>query len=105
MGGYGAFKLALRHPERYAAAASLSGALDIADLDQRRSRAQAHEKRWIFGDLKQVPGSDNELLALAKRQPLPRVPNPCSTSGAAPKTSSTPTTWPSATMPTTWAWT
>ncbi|MEZ4770034.1 MAG: alpha/beta hydrolase-fold protein [Caldilineales bacterium] len=27
MGGYGAFKLALAHPERYAAAASLSGAL------------------------------------------------------------------------------
>ena len=29
MGGYGAFKLAMRHPERYAAAASLSGALDM----------------------------------------------------------------------------
>ena len=28
MGGYGAFKLAMRHPENYAAAASLSGALD-----------------------------------------------------------------------------
>lgn len=32
MGGYGAFKLALRRPERFAAAASLSGALDIRDL-------------------------------------------------------------------------
>src|SRR5919108_3091874 len=31
MGGYGAFKLALTHPERYAAAASLSGALDIGE--------------------------------------------------------------------------
>src|SRR5690348_3177908 len=30
MGGYGAFKWALRHPERFAAAASLSGALDVA---------------------------------------------------------------------------
>ena len=29
MGGYGALKLALTHPERYAAAASLSGALDL----------------------------------------------------------------------------
>src|SRR5215207_9246851 len=29
MGGYGAFKMALTHPERFAAAASLSGALDI----------------------------------------------------------------------------
>ncbi|HUZ18351.1 MAG TPA: alpha/beta hydrolase-fold protein, partial [Spirochaetia bacterium] len=29
MGGYGAFKLALNHPERYCAAASLSGVLDL----------------------------------------------------------------------------
>ena len=32
MGGYGAFKLALTYPERYAAAASLSGAVDINDV-------------------------------------------------------------------------
>jgi S-formylglutathione hydrolase FrmB len=38
MGGYGAVKLALTHPDRYAAAASLSGTLDIhymADLENR----------------------------------------------------------------------
>ncbi len=41
MGGYGALKWALRHPERFAAAASLSGALDVgsgfleADLQDR----------------------------------------------------------------------
>lgn len=33
MGGYGAFKLALNHPERFAAAAGLSGALDVMSLD------------------------------------------------------------------------
>lgn len=32
MGGYGALKLALTHPERYAAAASMSGALDLRAL-------------------------------------------------------------------------
>src|SRR5688572_14526460 len=32
MGGYGAFKLALSHPERYAAAASLSGAVDLNEV-------------------------------------------------------------------------
>lgn len=32
MGGYGAFKMALAHPEQFAAAASLSGALDIHSL-------------------------------------------------------------------------
>jgi putative tributyrin esterase len=34
MGGYGAFKLALSYPERYAAAASLSGTLDVVRLAQ-----------------------------------------------------------------------
>ena len=33
MGGYGALRLALTHPERYAAAASLSGAVDVHVLD------------------------------------------------------------------------
>ena len=32
MGGYGAFKAALNKPEQYAAAASLSGALDVVDF-------------------------------------------------------------------------
>ncbi len=32
MGGYGAFKLALSRPDLYAAAASLSGALDICEV-------------------------------------------------------------------------
>jgi S-formylglutathione hydrolase FrmB len=40
MGGYGALKLGLTHPERYAAAASMSGALDLHSLlpgtDERR---------------------------------------------------------------------
>ena len=77
MGGYGAFKLALRHPERYAAAASLSGALDVNALIKRSSRQLAREKRWIFGNLKQLPGSDNDLLALAEKvaaAPDPRPP-------------------------------
>ena len=39
MGGYGALKLALTHPDRYAAAASLSGALDIRYLIGRDERA------------------------------------------------------------------
>ncbi len=34
MGGYGAFKAALRNPDRYAAAASLSGGMRIARPDQ-----------------------------------------------------------------------
>jgi S-formylglutathione hydrolase FrmB len=51
MGGYGALKLVLTHPERYAAAACLSGALDLAafarnpDRDEVMGRVFDHEVR------------------------------------------------------------
>ncbi|HJR79890.1 MAG TPA: alpha/beta hydrolase family protein [Anaerolineales bacterium] len=71
MGGYGAFKLALTHPERYAAAASLSGALDIRAVTSPRSgrnnKAWLEEMRTVFGDLNKVPGSKHDLIALAKK--------------------------------------
>lgn len=71
MGGYGAYKLALTHPERFAAAASLSGALDLgysvwAD-NPRNDEGRLAEFRTIFGDLSKVPGSKNDLIALAKK--------------------------------------
>src|ERR1044071_4956102 len=40
MGGYGAFKLALTYPDRYAAAASLSGALDIREVVKAHGRSE-----------------------------------------------------------------
>ncbi|NUU74848.1 alpha/beta hydrolase [Paenibacillus xylanilyticus] len=66
MGGYGAFKLALRKPEQYAAAASLSGALDIAaHMDRNASSAlQQAELQRIFGP--QVAGTENDLIHLLK---------------------------------------
>ncbi len=74
MGGYGAFKLALRHPERFAAAASLSGVLDITYCKQA-DRNSGYSQ--IFGDLSKLEGSDNDLLAVASRlpagQPVPRL--------------------------------
>ena len=63
MGGYGAFKLALRHPERYAAAASLSGALDMAALASADDRGPDIE--LVYGDPAAIAGSDNDLLHLA----------------------------------------
>ncbi|MFS0872164.1 alpha/beta hydrolase [Paenibacillus xylanilyticus] len=66
MGGYGAFKLALRKPEQYAAAASLSGALDMAaHMDRNASSAlQQAELQRIFGP--QVAGTENDLIHLLK---------------------------------------
>ena len=71
MGGYGAFKLALTYPERYTAAASLSGALDIRAVvkprSDRNNKAWLAEMRTVFGDLGKVPGSKHDLFALAKK--------------------------------------
>jgi putative tributyrin esterase len=62
MGGYGALKWALRQPARFAAAASLSGVLDIAELAHRPDRADLFAR--VFGG---VPGPDDDLFALLHR--------------------------------------
>ena len=72
MGGYGAFKLALTHPERYAAAASLSGAVDLSEVVREKkedpeNKAWLEEMRTVFGDLSKVPGSKHDLFALARK--------------------------------------
>ena len=87
MGGYGAFKLALTHPDRYAAAASLSGALDIRAVTSPRSdrdnRIWLAEMRTVFGDLSKVPASKHDLFTLAKKvakgQVKPRLYQCCGT--------------------------
>lgn len=75
MGGYGAFKLALSHPERFAAAASLSGALDMATVIRKRTLENG-ELRLIYGDLDQLAGSRNDLLALASEVAASPGPKP-----------------------------
>lgn len=67
MGGYGAFKLALTHPDRYAAAASLSGVMDIVRTTQGEDGDWRAEMEAIFGDLDQLAGSRNDLFHLAQQ--------------------------------------
>ncbi|MFP4198531.1 MAG: alpha/beta hydrolase [Halanaerobium sp.] len=69
MGGYGAFKLALNQPERFAAAASLSGALNMAEhvTDKNEAGELYEEFKWIFGDLEKVKNSKNDLFYLLKK--------------------------------------
>jgi S-formylglutathione hydrolase FrmB len=59
MGGYGALKLALSHPERYAAAASLSGTLDIHYMADREDRAAIWHRAFDGGIT-----DDNDLFTL-----------------------------------------
>ena len=78
MGGYGALKWALRQPGRFAAAAGLSGVLDVA---QRSSHDPAMFRR-IYGD-RPIAGSDDDLLALLDRAAdLPRLYVCCGTEDA-----------------------
>jgi putative tributyrin esterase len=74
MGGYGALKWALREPDRFAAVASLSGALDV----QRRQRdggpvADPAMYERIFGD-RAVAGSGDDLWWLLDRAAPARLP-------------------------------
>ena len=90
MGGYGAFKWALRQPERFAAAASLSGAVDLAAL--RRGGTRPEDPRLydrIFGD-RPLAGGPMICWPWWPARTLPSCRR-C-TWPAAPRTSSTHTT-------------
>lgn len=77
MGGYGAFKLALTHPDRFAGAASMSGALDLATACRTETRPPYdREFDWIFGDRHAVGGGPNDLLALAEKLAARDRPRP-----------------------------
>lgn len=67
MGGYGAFKLAMTYPERYAAAASLSGALDVVRMARADASAGETEFRNIFGSPDRLTGSPNDMFHLAEQ--------------------------------------
>ncbi len=64
MGGYGAFKLALSHPERFCAAASLSGALDRLQRMENGEKL-IEEFHNVFGGPEEYVGSANDLRHLA----------------------------------------
>ncbi len=77
MGGYGALKLALSKPEKYGWAASLSGAVDIAEICENRAAATT-EFEDIFGKADQVRGSKDDLFFLASElkksgRPVPNL--------------------------------
>jgi S-formylglutathione hydrolase FrmB len=82
MGGYGAFKLALTYPGRYAAAASLSGALDMA-ARWTRAPERIGDMELVFGG--DPAGTPNDLMHLARRlaadagRPRPRLFQCCGT--------------------------
>lgn len=80
MGGHGAFKLALRLPQVFSAAASLSGVADATEF--RESRALDYQ--LIFGGSGPERGSEHDLFQLATQLataggPRPRLYQCCGT--------------------------
>lgn len=67
MGGYGALLLALRHPDRYAAAASFSGCVDVGMmLEARKVNSLVQEVFGpVFGTVNELP-RQADLYALAR---------------------------------------
>lgn len=76
MGGYGALKLALTHPDRYAAAASLSGALDIRSLLSREDRSPIFHRAFDGT----VRDADDLFALLAEAPSVPPLYIGCGTS-------------------------
>ena len=85
MGGYGALKLGLRLPERFAAVGAMSSAADI----ERRLRAPdteawRTEMRQVFGGASRIAADGNDLFALADAavksgKKLPKIISFCGT--------------------------
>ena len=75
MGGYGALKLALTYPERYAAAASLSGGLDLRTVLVKPERAELLER--VFGG--SVADEDDVFTLLERASVVPPVYLGCGT--------------------------
>jgi putative tributyrin esterase len=67
MGGYGAFKAALLHPERYAAAASFSGVLSLAIFHILPDDPRQNEFAFLFGDLEKLSGSEHDPAVWLQR--------------------------------------
>ncbi len=67
MGGYGAMKAALLHPELYSAAASFSGVLSMHLFKALPNDPRTPEFTLIFGDLDKVAGSEHDPAVWLQR--------------------------------------
>ncbi|MCA1591475.1 MAG: esterase family protein [Acidobacteria bacterium] len=75
MGGYGALKLGVKHPDVFAFAASMSGALGIATWDEAELHVPAilASARQTFGPLDGPVRQSNDLFKLVRELPAARV--------------------------------
>lgn len=82
MGGYGAYRIALKNPDKFCAAASLSGVMDSGRL--LRAGDWSRERYLILGDACDISGTDLDLQFLVEEivrtgAPKPRLYQACGT--------------------------
>ncbi|MCT2178759.1 esterase family protein [Brachybacterium muris] len=71
MGGFGAFKLALNRPGQFAAAASLSGVMDLVGLDLSEHAGSMARRIW---DGRDIAGTADDLLGLLRAAEPGQIP-------------------------------
>ncbi len=81
MGGYGAWKVGLNKPDQFAAAASLSG---VVDMKKWIENAESAENEWIFGPEAAIAATEHDLMhlihqACANKTSLPKLYQTCGT--------------------------
>ena len=84
MGGYGAFKAALLHPERFSAAGSFSGFLSLAFINAYPDDPRFAEFSYLMGDLRKLAGGPHDpevwlKQAAGGKVPLPKLYMSCGT--------------------------
>lgn len=78
MGGYGALKIGLSHPERYAACGSFSGSTDLAAMIQEAKGTPYQDLlvEPLYGHNATLPAEDNLMLLAEKVSALPKTQQP-----------------------------
>ena len=75
MGGYGALKLGMRHPEKFAKIGAMSAVADIGWVGRKEGRMSDVEVESIYGSRTGMLGGDDDLFELLKR-PAPACGRP-----------------------------
>lgn len=83
MGGYGAFKIALRNPEMFVKAASMSGVMDIEKRLKNLEQTD-EEAKWVFGGSEGFKREEDDLYYLVsslkeRDMPIPDLFQCCGT--------------------------
>ncbi len=68
MGGYGALKIAMAYPERYAGAASFSGAIDVCKYVEDEGYRGRRSWGDIFGEEGSIVGTVNDVYGTTQKQ-------------------------------------